>query len=638
MPLIQLAQVTLALGGPPLLDEANLVLDKGERVCLIGRNGMGKTTLLRLLAGEMPPDQGEVVRAPGLRIARLPQEVPELGGLSTLEVVARGFGDEAGRAVAAWHQMEKTGVTGCALTPDQVHDAMLHLDGWGMESAVLAQLTRMQLDGSAPFASLSGGTRRRVLLAQALVTSPDLLLLDEPTNHLDIQAVEWLENFLLTWPQALLFVTHDRAFLRRLATRILELDRGRLTSWPGNYQNYLDGKQAALEVESKQNALFDKKLALEEVWIRKGVKERRTRNEGRVRALLEMRKQRRARRDTPGSASFTISDGQRSGRLVIEARKLTYAWENKPIVRDFSTTILRGDKVGIIGPNGCGKTTLINLLLGRIAPESGNLRLGSGIEVCYFDQHRSVIDPNVSVMENLSDGGDTIRAGGRSRHLISYLQEFLFTPDQARAPASTLSGGERNRLMLARLFAKPSNLLVLDEPTNDLDVETLELLEEQLLLYPGTVLLVSHDRAFLDNVVTSIFIFQENGLLAESVGGYEDWLAQRPEADAPAGEESRKTPSPTLPPRGENSKKAPATKRLSFRENRELEELPPRIEQLEREIATLQTRLAAPDYYRRPPAEINTDHIRLGALETELAALFHRWESLEARSSGPADS
>ncbi|MES1943644.1 ABC transporter [Salinisphaera sp. PC39] len=620
--LINLRDIRLAYGHRPVLDGVDLAIDAGERVALVGRNGGGKSTLLRIVAGEIEPEDGGIECRPGLRIARLEQEVPRGLEGSVYQVVAAGLGD-VGDTLARFHDLARRlgegEDVGNALAAAQA--AVDAADGWTLAQRVETTLSRLGLPPEDRFEHLSGGRQRRVLLARALVRDPDLLLLDEPTNHLDIESIARLEELLLGWHGALLFITHDRAFLRRLATRILDLDRGRLTSWPGDYDRYLAGKTKLLEDEANANAAFDKKLAQEEAWIRQGIKARRTRNEGRVRALKRMREERRARRERSGLARIAMDSGERSGKRVIVAEDVSYAWEGRPVVRDFSTVIQRGDKVGIVGPNGCGKTTLIRLLLGELAPQSGRIELGTNLEVAHFDQHRAALDPDATVADNVAGGRSAVTVDGQSRHVMSYLQDFLFAPERARSPTRVLSGGERNRLLLARLFTRPANLLVMDEPTNDLDIETLELLEERLVAYEGTLLLVSHDRAFLDNVVTSTLVFEGDGRIGEYAGGYSDWLRQRP-APAPADSTAPKKPRPSPKP----AKPRPA---LSADQRKELRALPGRIETLETEIAELQAGFADPERYAGNPDKIAEAGKRLSELEAELETAFERWETLE---------
>jgi ATP-binding cassette subfamily F protein uup len=631
MPIINLRNIQLSYGGPLLLDHLDLSIEPGERISLIGRNGEGKSTLMKLIAGEVKADDGEREVQQGAVIRRLTQDVPTDTEGSVFEVVASGLGD-LGRIVQQYHELShQLAVSGDESLLDRLARAQQELeavDGWKTEQRVETTISKLSLDPDVDFASLSGGLKRRVLLARALVQEPDLLLLDEPTNHLDIESIDWLEEFLLNYKGTLLFVTHDRAFLRRLATRIIELDRGQLTSWPGDYDNYLRRKDEQLNAEEKANARFDKKLAQEEVWIRQGIKARRTRNEGRVRALKAMRDKLKQRRSRQGKVSMTLQEAERSGKLVAEAEHLNYAWAEKPIVRDFSTTILRGDRIGIIGPNGVGKTTLIKLLLGQLEPDSGSLKEGHRLEVAYFDQLRAVLDENKTVADNVADGHEKVEINGTSKHIISYLQDFLFTPDRTRQPVRSLSGGERNRLLLARLFARPSNVLVMDEPTNDLDIETLELLEELLMEYQGTLLLVSHDRAFINNVVTSTLVFEDDGLIHEYVGDYDDWLRQRPEKITslqakPKAVAARKAEKPR------NSK----PQKLSYKDQRELDQLPKKIESLENELNALQEQMAHPDFYQQDGTQIAEAQTRLAELETELAECFERWEILEDQKS-----
>ncbi len=601
MALISLRDVTVGYGGPPLLDHVNLQIERGERVCLLGRNGAGKSTLMRLIHGDISPDGGEVVHQQGLRIALLPQEVPE-GFTGTVFDIVSGDPDEPG--------------TGLQTSPDDA--------GWRRQQQVEKTVSRMDLDPGARFEALSAGYKRRVMLARGLVRDPDILLLDEPTNHLDIESITWMEEFLLHYAGTLLFVTHDRMFLRRLATRIVELDRGAFTDWSCDYDTFQERKEAALEVEASQRARFDKKLESEEAWIRRGVKARRTRNEGRVRALEEMRRQRLDRRERTGTVRMSSQEAGRSGKLVIEAEGLSYGYDVRDfVIRDFSTVIMRGDKVGIIGPNGSGKTTLLRLLLGDLPPRTGKLRYGVHLEVAYFDQLRAQLDEEKSVIENVGEGNDTILFNGKPRHIAGYLQDFLFSSERARSPVRILSGGERNRLLLARLFTKPFNVLVMDEPTNDLDTETLELLEDLLLDYEGTLLLVSHDRAFLNNVVTCTLVFEGEGHVGEYVGGYDDWLSQH----------ASKAVQKMEKPFGKSEKQRPRRERkqaLTYREQRELEGLPGQIEALEAEQKELYGLMSDPRFYRENGTEIAGARARLESLERELEEAYRRWEALDA--------
>jgi ATP-binding cassette subfamily F protein uup len=625
MPLLSFASVSLAFGREPLLDHASFQIDPGERVCLIGRNGAGKSTLLKVAEGSVVPDDGEVWRQPGLRIAQLAQELLVSDTATVFDVVAGGL-PEMGALLAEYHHVSHEVGRDAALLRrmEQLQHEIETHDGWRLHQRVDDVLATHQLEADARVAELSGGWRRRVALARALVGEPDLLLLDEPTNHLDVEVIQWLEDRLLEFRGGVLFVTHDRALLTRLATRILELDRGALTSWPGDYPNFLVKKALALEEEERHDALFDKKLAQEEAWIRRGIKARRTRNEGRVRALLAMREERRRRREVQGRAQFSVEEAQASGKLVIEAEHVSFGFGGEPIVRDFSLRIRRGDRIGLIGPNGAGKTTLLKLLLGELAPDHGRVRLGTKLEVAYFDQLRMQLALDQTVIENVAEGSEFFELGGERRHVLGYLQEFLFSPERARAKVATLSGGERSRLLLARLFAQPANLLVLDEPTNDLDIETLELLEERLLEFSGTILLVSHDRAFVDNVVTSTLAFEGEGRVYEYVGGYTEWLRQHrtPAAVAPA---KGALPAPAA------VKQAPAPAKLSFKERRELEQLPAQIEALEKLQRELGEQASRPEFYKRTAAERAPVEARLAALPAELEAAYARWASLEAR-------
>lgn len=629
MSLFSMKKVSLSYGHPALLEAIDLSIDKGEKICLIGRNGEGKSTLMKIITGELAADSGEIRKAQGARIARLSQEVPDDHTGTVFEMVADGLGELAG-LIKDYH-------AACVSLADEGGDAAMNrlsgiqqkmesAGGWQLEQQVEQVISRMALDPDASFAGLSGGMKRRVLLARALAGEPDLLLLDEPTNHLDIESIAWLEEFLLGWRGSLLFITHDRAFLRRLATRIIELDRGAITDWPGDYDNYLRRKAEMENAEAKEQARFDKKLAQEEVWIRQGIKARRTRNEGRVRKLQAMREAARQRRKKQGTATLSLNRAETSGKLVCEAENVSYAWDGQPIIRDFSTTILRGDRVGIIGSNGCGKSTLLNLLLGKLQPDSGQIKLGSKVEVAYFDQLRAQLDVDATVIDNVAGGSDTVTVNGRAKHIIGYLQDFLFPPARARQPVKSLSGGERNRLLLAKLFAKPANLLVMDEPTNDLDVETLELLEELLLDFQGTLLLVSHDRVFLDNVVTSSLVFEGNGQVNTYVGGYSDWLAQRKtgEQKESAGADTRKQAKPSAQTKA-------STGKLGYKEQRELDSLPGEIESLEGEREKLESVLSDPDLYRNEPAQVGELTSRMQSLDKALEEKYLRWDELEEK-------
>ena len=630
MPLITLHSVDYSVGGPLLLERVDQAIEAGERIALIGRNGAGKSTLMKLLAGELKPDDGELRVEGGRRVARLEQEVPQGAAGSVFDVVSEGLG-ELGALLAEYHHL----VHADEIDTDALARVQAGIEagnGWALDQRVVETLERLQLDGDADFARLSGGLKRRVLLARSLVSQPDLLLLDEPTNHLDIAAIDWLEGFLKQWGGALVFVTHDRRFLRALATRIVEIDRGQVTSWPGDWDNYQRRKDERLNAEAQENARFDKLLAQEEVWIRQGIKARRTRDEGRVRRLKAMRVERAERRAQTGSVKMATAQAGESGKKVIEAKAVSFAHGDNTsvqstLVRDFSTTILRGDRIGLIGPNGSGKTTLLKLLLGELPPQSGEVRQGTQLQVAYFDQYRAALREDWNAIENVAEGREFVEVGGRQKHIIGYLQDFLFTPERARAPITRLSGGERNRLLLARLFAQPSNLLVMDEPTNDLDVETLELLEELLADYPGTLLLVSHDRDFLDNVVTSTIVMEGDGRIGEYVGGYSDWLRQ---AAVPLERSAPAQARPAAAAGASVSAAPPAKARRSFKELKELEQLPQRIEALEAQIATMTVRMGEPGYYQREAVAVAADNATMVALQTELDAAYLRWEALEA--------
>jgi ATP-binding cassette subfamily F protein uup len=640
MPTARLDKVSLSFGLKPLLHDADLQIRKGERVCLLGRNGEGKSSLLQLITRQIVPDGGEVWVRPGARVASLAQEVSPASDASVREVVMSGLsgGDH---------------------------------EDWQADMQVDQVMARLELDADAAMGALSGGWRRRVMLGRALVAAPDLLLLDEPTNHLDIEAITWLEEMMLEFEGALLFISHDRTFVRRLATRIVELDRGQLRVWPGNYDAYVVQKRAALEVEAKHAALFDKKLAQEEVWIRQGVEARRTRNEGRVRALKQLRIQRSERRERIGQVEIRVQDAAQSGKLVFEAIRVTQRFETAParaapgtpapvstaparaapgrpapvstapVIANFSVRIMRGDRIGIIGPNGCGKTTLIKLLVGELEPTEGEIRRGTGLLPAYFDQQREQLDPSASIMDNVTGGsGDTIIIDGQPRHVSGYLRDFLFPPERLHAPVSMLSGGERNRLLLARLFARPSNLLVMDEPTNDLDVETLELLEEMVANYAGTLLLVSHDRAFLDNVVTSTLVFEGHGQVNEYVGGYSDWLRQRRDAGAPAAAPAkapRAVPKaqPNAGPNAAHLRRPRLCRpRLSYKDQRELDAMPEKIQRLEAEQLQLQALIADPALFQGSDERGTAALQRLAAVAAELENCYVRWDALESSGAG----
>ena len=623
MALIALKDISCGFGGPLLLEQINLQIERGERICLVGRNGTGKSTLLKLLNGDLIPDSGTLTRTQGLRTAFLPQEVPaDLTG-SIYDVVAGGVPHHANllREYQRFASSPEASYNeACFEQINHIQHELEAAGAWAFHHQIRMVISRMDLDPDADCAVLSAGMRRRVLMARALVTDPDILFLDEPTNHLDIDAILWMEQFLLRSIKTMVFVTHDRAFLKQLATRIIEIDRGSLISFPGNYDRYISRKEELLENEENRNAEFDKVVQREETWLRQGVKARRTRNEGRVRALLAMREEVARRRARAGNVRLLQQEAERSGKMVIEVKDLDYAYENLPIIRDFTFTLMRGDKVGIIGPNGCGKTTLLRLLLKDIEPDQGSIRHGVRLEVAYFDQLRAQLDETKTLQENVVEKGDTVTVNGKPRHIIAYLQDFLFTPTQARAPITALSGGERNRLLLAKLFTRPSNVLVLDEPTNDLDVETLELLEAMLVDYQGTILIVSHDRTFLDNVVTSTLVFEGQGRVQEYVGGYEDWMKQRtPEKEA----------APEKPKKEKPKSAATGPRKLTFKEQRELEALPGLIEALEIEKQDLFSTLSDPELYRTAGQDVANLQARLDELEAELETAYARWEWLE---------
>ncbi|UPQ84369.1 ATP-binding cassette domain-containing protein [Pseudomonas knackmussii] len=635
MTLLKLTNVSLAYGNNPLLDGVSWQIARGERVCIIGRNGTGKSSMLSLVKGSQLPDDGEIWRAPGLKIGELPQELPLADARTVFDVVAEGLAG-VGQLLADYHHLSQN------IQNEADLDKLMHVqqeleakDGWRLQQLVDSTLSRLQLPADKTLAELSGGWRRRVLLAQALVSEPDLLLLDEPTNHLDIGAIAWLEEALMGFNGAVLFITHDRAFLQNLATRILELDRGHMIDWNGDYASFLVHKEQQMAAEETANALFDKKLAQEEVWIRQGIKARRTRNEGRVRALKALRAERSERREHQGKANIQIDAAEKSGKQVIVVEHASFAHPGgEPLIRDFSMVLQRGDRIGLLGANGTGKTTLLKLLLGDLQPISGKVEAGTRLEVAYFDQLRHQLELEKTVIDNVAEGRDFITIDGQSRHVLSYLGDFLFSPQRARTPVKALSGGERARLLLAKLFSKPANLLVLDEPTNDLDVETLELLEEVLLAFQGTVLMVSHDRAFLDNVVTSTLVFEGNGVVREYVGGYQDWLRQggspRLLGVAEAKEtKEEKAETAQAKPATAAAEPAPTKKKLSYKVQRELEALPAKIDAVEKNIAAVQAEIAEPAFYQQTPERTGETIARLDALQAELDELLERWAELE---------
>ncbi len=636
MALIGMKDVSWGFGGTPLIDGVTFHIEKGQRVCLLGRNGAGKSSLFKLLQGKMSPDSGEVWRQQGVTVAELAQDVPPGFGGTIFDVVAGGLG-ENGETIAEIRRLNQNALPeadGDVAARQTALQHRLEVDGgWELQRRIESVLTRTQLEPEAPFAKLSAGMKRRVLFARALAQDPDVLLLDEPTNHLDVAAIEWMEAFIGKNIKTLWFITHDRAFLKNLANRIMELDRGRLVAYDCDYETYLERRQAAMEAEEKQRAEFDKKLAKEESWVRQGLKARRKRNEGRVRALQKMREARRARRRDMGNVNLQVQQAEKTGKLVIEARSIHAAVDGSqgriPLVSDFSTVIMRGDRVGIIGPNGAGKTTLLNILLKQAAPDDGRVRHGTGLQVASFDQLRAGLDENRSVFENIGEGNDFIIFNGEKRHVISYLKDFLFTAERCRTPVHILSGGEKNRLLLARLFTRPANVLVMDEPTNDLDIETLDLLEDMLFHFKGTVLLVSHDRAFLNNVVTSTIVFEGDGKLIEYAGGYDDWLIQRKkrEEDMPAAktEKAAEKPAPSAKP------KASRPPKLGYKEKHELEALPAKIEEMEAEHDALYARMADPEFYKTDKDEIARVKSRIEELEKVIEYAYDRWEALERR-------
>lgn len=638
MPLLRLDNAALHYGHLVLLDHVDLGISRGRKIGLLGRNGAGKTTLLKVLAGEIPLDSGERWLRPGTRIAWLQQSLPEGDQQTVYDVVASGLA-ETGRLLARYHHLLQEGATVDMTALSRVQEQLEAQDGWQLQQRVETTISQLELPGDALMSELSGGWRRRVALAQALVSEPDILLLDEPTNHLDIPAIRWLEDQLRNFQGALVLITHDRRFLQNVANWMAELDRGRLTLWQGNYQGFMRHCEQQLLAEERANELFDKKLAQEEVWIRQGIKARRTRNEGRVRALEAMRQERIQRRERTGSANFAVEDSGRSGKIVAEVENVSHAFDGRSLIHDFSTVIRRGDRIGIVGANGAGKSTLVKILLGELQPSAGQVKLGSKLEIAYSDQLRGHLHPAKNLIDNVCGGQDFIEIGGRRRHAISYLGDFLFSPERVRMPVKALSGGEQNRAVLAKLFSKPANLLVLDEPTNDLDIETLELLEEILLNFEGTVLLVSHDRDFMDHVVTSLIVLDGRGGVSEHVGGFSDWeaqggsLSEQPPDDGSGGGGSRPSAPTAAPGTGTRAKESPSPsprRKLSYREQRELDSLPGLIEELEGRQRQLEQTLAVPGFYQSPPAEVQRVTGALAEVQRRLEGVFERWSQLES--------
>ena len=635
MPLVVLDHVSIAFGHVPLLDAESLQIEAGERVCVIGRNGTGKSTLLQIVSGALAHDAGSVWRQPGLRIGRLAQDAPLDDARPVFDVVADGLGD-LGDLVKAYHHaavdvVERGGADAGALERlGSLQQDLEERDGWRLEQRVEMVLARLQLPPEARVDTLSGGWRRRVLLARALVDQPDLLLLDEPTNHLDIESMSWLEAFLGDYAGAVLFVTHDRTFLQNVATRIVELDRGQLTSWPGDYATFLRRKEEQLAIEAEANEKFDKKLSEEEAWLRRGIKARRTRDEGRVMALLTMRQERAARREQIGAATLNVQLAERSSQTVFEAEHISKSYGSNPVVRDLSLRVIRGDRVGLLGPNGAGKSTLLRMLIGEQQPDTGEVRCGANVQIAYYDQQREQLDAERTVFDTIADGSDLVTVNGQPQHVLGYLRDFLFPKERARSRVKSLSGGERNRLLLARLFTRPANVLVLDEPTNDLDIETLELLESRLVEFPGTVLLVSHDRTFIDHVVTSTLVFEGEGRVQQYVGGYEDWLWQRP--DPPTVKTVAPAAKGAVKRADKPAEKSAAPAKATYREQQELKQLPVRIEALELEQRELSARVAGEEFYKEPPESIASALDRLRALESEILKAYARWSELDSRT------
>ncbi|WP_250658489.1 ATP-binding cassette domain-containing protein [Alkalimarinus coralli] len=638
---VRFDDVSLAFGLKPLLDGVNFSVEAGERVCLVGRNGEGKSSLLKIVSGDVLPDSGVIRFRDGVTVGTLPQDIPDASDKTVFEVVAEGL-DEVGGWIATYHELIEHASTESSLVElERVQAKIEACDGWSLNNKVDHLIKRFNLDPDSKMNSLSGGWRRRVLLAKALVNEPDVLILDEPTNHLDIPAIAWLEKQLIDFRGALLFVSHDRSFIKRLATRIVELDRGNLTSWPGNYEGYLEGKAKLLEDEARQNALFDKKLSEEEVWIRQGIKARRTRNEGRVRNLESLRKIRQERREKQGKAKISLEEASLSGKLVAEAQNISFAYPGgSPLIKNLSLSVMRGDRIGLIGENGTGKTTLLKLLLGRLKPTEGEVRTGTKLDIAYFDQLRGALDPEKTVIDNVSEGREFLSIAGKDRHIISYLNDFLFTAARARSPVKALSGGETNRLLLAKLFSKPANILVMDEPTNDLDVDTLELLEELLTSFKGTLLITSHDRYFLDNVVTSTLVFEKEGRVQEYIGGYSDWVSYTGGFDELGKEAGNKKLADSSEGRDEKPESSSVTtkndvakgKKLSYKHKLELEKLPAKIEQLEAKLDELQNETSDSGFYSQDHELVSAKLAELESVESELNDAMERWVELEAMS------
>ncbi|GLP96006.1 ATP-binding cassette ATPase Uup [Paraferrimonas sedimenticola] len=638
MNLVRLNQACLAFGHTPLLADVDLVIEEGERVCIVGRNGAGKSSLMKVLDGSIDLDDGEITVSNDVTLARLQQDPPQSSELSVYDYIAQGLAD-VGNKLAEFQRLSQD--PDLADSPEKLakltrlQEQVDQGDGWQFDSRIQSICQRLKLNPAQSLQELSGGWLRKVALAQTLVLEPDLLMLDEPTNHLDIDTIEWLEQLLLNFKGAIVFISHDRGFIDRLATRIIDLDRGVATSWPGSYQEYLEGKQKWLAVEAEHNAQFDKKLAEEETWIRQGIKARRTRNEGRVRALKAMREQRSERLKSQGQAKLSVDDTSRSGKRVFEVDNISFNYDGEPLVKNFSTQVMRGDRIAIVGPNGCGKSTLIKCLIGQLEPSQGEVKRGTKLEIAYFDQYRQQLDENKTVEDNVGEGKQHVMVNGRDRHILSYLQDFLFSPERARTPVKALSGGEKNRLLLARLLLKPANLIILDEPTNDLDIETLELLESMLVEFAGTLLIVSHDRAFIDNTVTSSWWFAGEGQWHEYVGGYQDAVSQGANFYRAPSEAEANVSKPKHEPAATKPAKSSGTKKLSYKLQRELEALPEQMEQLEVNIEDLQQAIAKPEFFEQEQQQVNETLAQLAEYEQQLETLFERWEELEQLKQHP---